>query len=230
MIETSRPVEKRITSFDRKPTDQDLGTDLGYGLVGSSPSIFKDNDKFFQVGPQIIPVKYVAIWMYFVLAVMAIIVFYFGGDKAVWGMIIGAGIIIVPAMIFFAAFISEQTGSDPYLVYDKKAKRVELPRLSLKFSQTQLREVIFLERFVDHSPCCHWQVGLVIEEGNGSWTYLHLFNTGHRCSGSGLGWWGFKDDDQKIAEALGIGHRRLWYTEAESLELASLVPWLDRRS
>ena len=230
MIETSRPVERRITSFDRKPTDQDLGTDLGCGLVGSSPSIFKDDDKFFQVGPQIIPVKFIAIWMYFVLAVMAIILLYAGGDNADWGMIIGAGIMIVPTMIFAVAYMNEQTGSDPYLVYDKKAKQIELPRLSLKFSQTQLCEVIFLERFVGGSSSCHWQVGLVIEEGDGSWTYLHLFNTGHRCSGSGLGWFGFKDEDQKIAEALGIGHRRLWYTEEESLELASLVPWLDKRS
>ncbi|QEG23167.1 hypothetical protein [Mariniblastus fucicola] len=223
----TRPIERRIAIFDARPGDRQLGTDLGYGLMGGSPQKFDEDSKFFKVGPQTIPPKFVAIWMYFVLAAISITFVCMGiKEMAAWGIVIGGAILIVPTMIAMFSWINHLTGKEPFLVFDKVTGIVELPRLASKYSVKQLREVIFLDRFVDRNQ--HWHIGLLAEEGNGSWTYLHLFNTAHICSGNGSGWLGFKDDDQKIAEALGIGFRRITFTKDESLELASLVPWLNR--
>jgi hypothetical protein len=229
MTAMSRTVERRIATFDREPTDEDLGTDLGYGLMGGSTHLSKDDDKFFQIDPQRIPVKLFAIWMYVVVAVIGLLVWFLGFDEPLlYAMVIGAAVVIVPVMIAAMAWLNDATGNQPFIIFDKKADQIELPRLSVKYSRSQLREVIFVSRFVDRSE--HQQVGLVVEEGNGQWTYLHLFNTAHQCSGNGEGWLGFKDIDQKIAEALGITNRRISFTKAESSELGSLVPWLDRRA
>ena len=212
---TQRAIEDRIKSFDRRPDDKELGTDLGYGLMGTSSIHMKEYGQLLKVEPLQIPIKYVTIWMYFVLALLATISFFVGmGDTLTYVMFVFAGLFIIPAMMTALSWINEQTGNEPYLVFDKSTGNVELPRLSSSYSKDQLREIIFLDRFVQDNR--YWQVGLLVEE-QGSWTYLHLFN--EAGTGTGMGWMGVKELYENIGDELGIELRRLKFTREASKSL-----------
>jgi len=71
VFDVSRPVENRIVRFNQRPTDLQLGTDLGYGLMGGSDLDLKDELHVASVQPRQIPIRGVTVWMYFVLGLIA---------------------------------------------------------------------------------------------------------------------------------------------------------------
>ena len=218
MFDVDRPVERRIARFGIRPDDIQLGTELGYGLMGGSGTKLKEDEHSAQVLPQQIPIVGVAIWMYFVLGVIATILFWVGENEPMpWIMLIfGGGIFIIPTMMGILSWINKAMGSEPYLVFDKAQDDVSLPRLSMTFNRNQLREIVFLDRFVEGNR--FWQVALLIEEGNDQWIYVHLYNAAG--DGTGMQWFGVKELYEQIAESLGIQARRLKFSKAESQDLA----------
>ena len=209
-------VKNRIAIFAERPTEEQLGAELGYGLMGGSNRRVEDGDHFFKIAPQPIPIVGVTIWMYFVLAFAAILPIWLGPQgKEYYVLLIFSGIVIIPVMMAMLSWINGMMGTEPYIVFDKQAKQVELPRLSMTFPQEQIREIVFLDRFVENNE--HWQIAMVVEEKSDRWLYVHLYN----IAGREAEWFGHKNDYNQLALSLGIGSRGLRFSRKESKLLNS---------
>ena len=212
-----RPIEKRFVVFECRPNEQQLGTDLGYGLMGASNRTLTDDDVGLKYVPQPIPVVFAAICVTVPFIILLVYVLYFNvQDRGAWAMLLFS-IVIIPMMIVFLSWLNAMEGDEPFLVFDKSTAILELPRVGMSFPQEQLREVVFLERFVQGN--LHWQVALLLEEKPVCWKYVHLFNESE--SAMEIQWLGVKDTYQKIADALNVESRRLRFNKKESKELAS---------
>ncbi len=216
-----RDPTSRIVTFDHQPTATDLATDLGSDLIGSSGFEVTDDDKVFSIGPQKIPPAFVVVVLMIVIVSAGVFAWLDDNNLSLWGIALGGLILILPTFYFGVNWLNESLGDDPYLVYEKPINQIKLPRHSVKFSTTQIREVVVLDRFVFGSKfdtgTQFWQIGLVIEEGNGTWTYAHLYNS------SGINgeikWLGIKNEYTRLAEALGIEKRFITLTQEESKAL-----------
>ena len=214
-----RPVEDRVVNFNCEPDDRQLGTDLGYGLMGSSGTSLNQKGEIAKVEPMVIPIKLAAVWMYFVsLLIVAILIITGTRDMLPWVILGFACVIIIPFMMSVLSWVNQQTGNVPYLVFNKSEGTVELPRLSRKFVVDQLRQIVFLDRFVDGNR--FFQVALLVEEED-RWTYVHLFNDGGARSGPAF--LGVKELYEKIGDLLGIESRSLKFSRKESLALTDDV-------
>ena len=213
-----RPIEERIARFPRRPDERELGTDLGYGLMGSSNIELNEDERSVRVEPQQIPIKIATVWMYFVLAFIAAVLLWIGDkDTMIWVMLVFAGIIIIPTMMAVLSWLNEKTGTEPFLVYNKSSDRITLPRVELAFAKEQLREIVFLDRFVDENR--FWQVALLVEV-DGSWTYVHLFNGAGATTGMKV--FGCKELYERLADRLEIESRLVKFTRQESRKSLSL--------
>jgi hypothetical protein len=211
-----RPCEKRFVLFEHRPDDKQLGTDLGYGLMGASNRTLSENDKRLQYLPQPIPLPFVAVCLAIPLLMLLGYLIWQGFEEREPLAMLILGIFIVPIMIALFAWLNAMEGDEPFLDFEKSTGVLELPRVSMSFPKSQLREVVFLDRFVQGNR--HWQVALLVEEQTNRWTYVHLFN--EAGTGFGMQWLGVKDTYQKIAEALEVESRQLKFSKAESQELA----------
>ena len=210
-------VESRIAIFTERPTEEQLGTELGYGLMGGSNRRVEDGDQIFKIAPQPIPVVAATIWMYFVLALVLLITLWLERQhKGLYALIIFSGIVIIPVMMSILSWINRTTGTEPYIVFDKHKKQVELPRLSMKFPQEQIRKIVFLERFVEDNE--FWQIAMLVEESSDRWLYVHLYNA---ASQGDVEWFGFKNDYNQLALSLGVGSQLLKFSRKESKLLDS---------
>ena len=208
-----RSIEDRMVTFDSRPDDEQLGTDLGYGLIGKDVFL-EDDGQLMRVLPQAIPVKAGTIWMYFVVTALAIAFVFLGvRDPIPWFLLAMGAVIIIPLMMSVLWWLDKEGGDEAYLVFDRSTGVVELPRVSLRYPVEQLREIVFLDRWIEGDQ--FWQCALLVEK-DGSWTYVHLFNGG----GGGLPMFGVKGIYQKIGEVLGIKSRRLRFTRAQSKSLS----------
>ena len=209
-------IKNRIAIFSERPGEEELAAELGYGLMGGSNRSLQNDDQFFKISPQPIPVRAFTIFMYSFLAVVSILTFWFDGDKILHVMNVVAAIFIIPCMIGVLSWINQMTGTEPYIIFDKQANLVELPRLSMKFPKNEIREIVFLDRFVENNE--YWQIAMLVEERSDRWLYVHLYNS---ASSGSVGWFGFKDDYHQLALSLGIGLRRLRYSRKESKLLST---------
>jgi hypothetical protein len=219
------PIEERIAEFEKPPTDEQLGTLLGYGLMGSSGTSIKDDGDCVRVVPELIPIRGVTIWMYFVLTLIAVAFFFVQpqiGPKMFrfipWLMLLLGGLFVIPTMISMFSWINERTGKEPYLVFDKSTQVLSLPRLQRTLSQRQLIEIVFLDRYHKKHRC--WQVALLAQEDE-KWVYLQLFN--EAGTGTGMACFGVSELYEKIANELGINARRLKFSIRKS-ELLTQAP------
>jgi hypothetical protein len=224
MKQADVPIEDRMAHFDARPSNEDLAVCLGYGLLGASGTSIKDDDNFMKVLPQQLPIKGIAIWMYFVLALMAVLIFFFQrfGNLPLaihvvpWVMLTVGGLFVIPTMMNMFSWINKQTGASPYLVFDKSKHTVELPRLGLTLAQAAATEIVFLDRYVQKNR--FWQVSLLVRDGN-RWSYFHLFN--EAGAGTGPKLFGGRELHEEIAAGLGIKSRKVKFSkrESESLKL-----------
>ena len=209
--------KNRVVTFRHPPTEDELGATLGYGLMGSSNCNLKEQDDFLTLHPLQMPVVAGTIWMYFVLAVILVIFIWQGEQDALpYLIMLMGGIFIIPFMMSVLAWVNQQTGTESYLEFDKQENRITLPRLSLSFPKEQLREIVFLDRFVEGGR--FWQIALLVEESSDHWTYAHLYNAAG--SGAGMECFGLKDNYHRLADLLEIKFRRLKFSKTESESLS----------
>ena len=214
---TDIPIEGRIARFDHQPNEDDLGTWLGTGLIGSSSTDIRDEENVLTVFPRNIPIKIAAIWMYFIVTVIMIAGVY-ADNRAMLGIAIGGALFSVPLMLGMFWCFNRNTGDSPYLKLNKQTGLVELPRVEMTLPKEQLREVVFLNRFVDGVQ--YWQVALLCED-QGKWTYIHLYN--EAGSGTGMHIFGCKEQYEQIAEHLGTTSRHLKFNNKDSEVLESYL-------
>ena len=211
-----RPGEKRFVLFEHRPNNKELGVDLGYVLMGASNRTLTEDEERLQYLPQPIPLPFVAFCLAIpLLMLLGYLIWQGFREREPLAMLI-LGIFILPIMIALFAWLNAMEGDEPFLDFEKSQGVLELPRVSMSFPISQLREVVFLDRFVQGNR--HWQVALLIEEQTNRWKYVHLFN--EVGTGFGMQWLGVKDSYQKIAEALEVESRLLRFSKAESLKLA----------
>ena len=202
-----KPVEDRMVSFSSEPSEEQLAMAIGYPLMGTSSTTLKKREGNWEVFPQMIPVRIVAIWLYFVLVCMIIVVLFTGMGKEVVGISIGAGILIVPMMLGLFSWLNSQTGSEPYLVYDPESATISLPRLKISFPREQVDRLVSLNRFVDGNR--FYQIAILVRQED-HWLYAHV------CNEAGTASWGSKSLTATTAEALGVPFVELRFNRRES--------------
>lgn len=217
------PVEDRMVEFDSSPSEEDLATCLGFGLIGSSGTSIQECDDLLKVVPNQIPIKGVRIWMYFVLFLIAALMLFFqpvgrlplGVQIVPWVILTVAGLFVIPTMMTMFSWVNERVGSEPYLIFDRTSGGIELPRLNKSIPQTEASEIVFLDRYVNGLQ--HWHVALLTRKGE-VWNYLHLFNEAGASSGPRI--FGSSELYEKIAAELQIDVRKVKFSKKESKNLA----------
>ena len=115
--------------------------------MGSSSNKVKVDNSGLCFKPVAIPLKAIAVWMYFICAIFVVVAFYRPAEQRTFVLALAAMSIflIVPSMLGLLACINDQTGSEPYLIVDSKNNTVSFPRLNKQWSINQVRESEFVD-------------------------------------------------------------------------------------